>query len=122
MSKYSEIVLHAVDLVHQKQVNNPVDAWSEAAMLFYPNKESSREKGCPKSSFLGLCEEGRIKNVKAGSYSKSKLNKSYALEAVSMLEINPNLSEKELWDKISTKQYNQQMHVVLALFKAGLIV
>ncbi len=122
MSKYSEIALHAVDLVHQKRVSDPVDAWSEAAMLFYPNNKSLREKNCPKSSFLGLCEEGRIKNVKVGSYSKSKLNKSYALKALSMLEINPNLSEKELWENISTKQYNQQMHVVLALFKANLIV
>ncbi|MEM5504916.1 hypothetical protein WNY81_08640 [Shewanella frigidimarina] len=121
MSKYSEIALHAVKLVHANVVTSPVNAWAEASMLFYPNNESSQKKSCPKSSFLGLCEEGRVKNINAGSYTKSKDNKAYALEALSLLRVNPNLSEKELWNNISSKKYNQQMHVVLALFKADLI-
>jgi len=122
MNKYSEIALHAVKLVHTDVEVSPVDAWAEAAILYYPDSKPSQKKSCPKSSFLGLCEDGRIEKIKAGSYTKSKDNKKYALEAVSLLKINPNLSEKDLWNNISSKKYNQQMHVVSALFKAGLIV
>ncbi|CCK75789.1 conserved hypothetical protein [Oleispira antarctica RB-8] len=119
MSKYSEIALRAVELVKNGNLDSPVDAWLDASFIYYPTSKSSREKGCPKSSFLGLCEEGRVVGIKSGAYTKSKLNKLYALKAISLLSSNGNLTEKELWAKISDKKYNQQMHVVLALYKAG---
>ena len=119
MSKYADIATLAVELVQFRKVRSPVEAWQESAFKFYPNSESARNKGCPKSAFLGLCEEGKVKGIAAGSYTNSKDNKKYALEALELIKANPQLSETELWKSISSKAYNQQMHVVLALYKKG---
>ncbi|WDE07593.1 hypothetical protein SG34_012300 [Thalassomonas viridans] len=121
MSKYSDIAVHAVKSIQQGVTECPISAWTDAALLFYPTSKSSREKSCPKSAFLGLCEQGRIKWIKSGSYTKSKCNKRYALEALELLDSNPNFTAKELWERISSTRYNHQMHVVLALYKAGWI-
>ncbi len=101
------------------KVTCPKEAWKESAKKFYPNSKASREKGCPKSAFLGLCEEGKVKWCKAGSYTRSIDNKSYSIQALSLIKENPLLNETELWNSISKKKYNQQMHVVLALYRKG---
>jgi hypothetical protein len=73
-----------------------------------------------------LCEEGLVKGIAKGNYTKSDKNKSYALKAVEILKSNKNNSftPKELWDKLELgdKQSNSQMDVVLALWENGLIV
>lgn len=121
MSKYHEIALSAVEIIHKSAATNPVDAWKLAAEKYYPNSKEARKKGCPKSAFLGLCEEGYISGVPKGSYTKSIKNKQYALEARNLLLSNPHLKPNELWAKISSKSHNEQMNVVSALFHAGLM-
>lgn len=61
------------------------------------------DKGCPKDTFLGLCQCGLIKNVPKGNYTRSKKNLSYALEGVRILKLHPNkfTSSNELWSEIS---------------------
>lgn len=83
-------------------------------------------KGCPRGAFLGLCEEGLIKGIPCGSYTKSKKNKQYAIDAVEILKENlgKDLGKKELWYKITgnKKSYNSQMDIVLELFNRGYIL
>ena len=120
-NKYPEIALCAVDQLQRNAGIEPPDAWDKAASIFYPENESAKTKSCPKSSFLGLCEEGFVRGVEAGSYTKSKKNKKDALKGLKLLRKNRSLSKRsgrELWKQIAPqKTYNQQMDVVLALFK-----
>jgi hypothetical protein len=104
---------------------HPLELWEKAAKELFESKDS-QEKGCPKNTFLGLCEEGLIKGIHKGDYTKSVKNKEYALKAVAILKQNTEttFSPKELWDKLELgdKRHNSQMNVVLALWEHGLIV
>jgi uncharacterized protein YegP (UPF0339 family) len=127
LGKYGKCAKAAVDLLKSNKAADPIVAWKKAALETFPDSESSRKKCCPKNAFLGLCEEGLIRGVSAGGYTESKDNKRYALNAVSLLKKNPNLSKNEnvLWEKIqgnNAKKHNAQMDVVITLWDNDLIV
>lgn len=88
--------------------------------------QSGAKKGCTKNTFLSLCSEGLIKGISQGVYTNARENYQYAVEAVKILRENSELSSrpKELWRKIpdAPDSYNQQMHVVCALWNDGLII
>jgi len=124
MGKYGQTAKLAVELLISNEVSNPIEAWTIAAERMFPNSLSSRDKACPKSSFLSLCEDGYIVNVEKGNYTRSKKNKEYALKAISLLKSNSSLSEKELWSLVigtADKQYNSQMDVVKILWDKNYI-
>lgn len=126
MGKYGQVASKAVSLLILKEVSDPVDAWSVAAKQVFPNSESSRTKSCPRSTFLGLCEDGYISTVQPGKYTRSQKNKAYALSALALIEKNQALlmDEKELWSLVinhSDKKYNSQMDVVISLWNDGVI-
>jgi hypothetical protein len=113
-----------------KSVQNFIDSYSIIEIWFQSAKEvfdtkSSQEKGCPKNTFLGLCEEGLVKGIPKGNYTKSVKNKEYAIRAVAILKQNTQttFSPKELWEKLELgdKSSNSQMDVILALWEHGLI-
>tara|TARA_R110002074_G_C12397851_1_gene653888 strand:+ start:638 stop:1027 length:390 start_codon:yes stop_codon:yes gene_type:complete len=102
-----------------------IEIWSRSANEIFTTK-SSQEKSCPQSTFLGLCEEGLVKGIPKGNYTKSVKNKEYALEAIEILKqnIQTTFSPKELWKKLELgdKRHNSQMDIVLALWENDLIV
>lgn len=105
---------------------DPVQAWKESAKEVFPSQPASRDKGCPKCAFLGLAEDALIFCVPPGNYTRSSLNKKYAVEAVKFLRISPSLAKhpRELWNRVTHNQpkaHNGQMDVVLALWNAGYI-
>lgn len=124
--KYGLVALNAVNQLTQSQEKDPCTAWDEAAIAVFPTQLSSRKKGCPRSAFLGLCEEGKVKGVKSGSYTSSKANKAYANDAADLLQSSPNLTTKDLWGKVISnaepKVHNSQMNVVVALFHEGYFI
>ncbi|MBQ6780755.1 MAG: hypothetical protein IJP62_05930 [Treponema sp.] len=87
--------------------------------------DSMAKKGCPKSAFLGLCQEGLVKYIPKGKYTSSQKNKKYALEAVEILKTNNSMHDKpdELWRQIPSapSTHNHQMDVVCALWNAKLL-
>ena len=96
----------------------------------FPASLRSQDKNCPKNAFLGLCEEGLVKGIPRGKYTKSVQNKLYAITAVEFLKEwrNSSLSPIDLWPAVlrklnedSEKRHNSQMNVVLALWNEGLI-
>lgn len=94
---YVKVALKAVEII-KRDKKNPVEAWEEAAKKVFPIGSTSIVKCCPKNAFLGLCEEGLIENVEAGSYTKSLLNKQYATKAVELLKAEKgSLEPKKLW-------------------------
>jgi len=124
---YGAVAVKAVELLRSKNAPNQKFAWDQAASIILDAK-SSKEKGCPKAAFLGLCEEGLIKGVKPGSYCTSSENKSYALKAIQALRKNPDLrfDANNLWTEVlrlsgKNISHNHQMEVVIALWNRNLI-
>lgn len=124
MAKYGKAAVQAVKYLSEGLSSNPVDAWRRATQMVFPNSITAREKGCPRGAFLGLCEEGLIRGVRGGNYTKSKKNKIYAIKGVEILRENPALENdpKTLWQIVieGKKTHNQQMDVVIALWENNL--
>jgi hypothetical protein len=125
MSKFYEATVKAVGFCIDGTYSNPVEAWKNAVEDMGLS-EHTKEKGCPKNTFLGICEEGLVKGIAPGRYTKSKKNKKYGMAAVELLKDNPNLTENinELWKEVLKKvptEHNSQMDVVIALWKNNLV-
>ncbi|MCG7501714.1 hypothetical protein MHM83_07505 [Tenacibaculum sp. Mcav3-52] len=118
-NKYGLAVIEAAEIG-----GNPVDSWEQAVSTYFTS-ESSKQKACPRNTFLGLCEEGLVKEVPKGNYTNSVKNKEYALKAIEILKGHKatTFSPKELWEKLALgeKKHNSQMDVVLALWENDLI-
>lgn len=117
MNKYAQIALKTVGSF--KDGYSIEEVWWDVAKQIFDTK-SAQEKGCPKNTFLGLCEEGLVKKIPKGNYTKSVKNKGYAVQALEALKQNDKKSftPKELWTAINLgdKRHNSQMDVVLALW------
>jgi hypothetical protein len=127
MGCYGEAAVKAAKMLRDGEEASPVHAWACAVRKVFPDSQSSQKKGCPRGSFLGLCEEGKVQGVAPGNYTKSEKNKQYALAAVELLEREPTLMNdpKLLWKKVLdgvVKAHNHQMTVVAALWSAELIL
>jgi len=128
MGQFGFAAIKAVRLIQSGKIKSPQEAWYLATQDVIKSP-SSRYKGCPRDAFLGLCEEGLIKGVTPGYYTKSKKNKLYAVTAVEILKETPELAENKeaLWlavlNKLSEpyKNHNNQMDVVVSLWKNNLI-
>jgi hypothetical protein len=123
-NKYGEAALLAAGREFAASPN-PEDRWNNAMDRLYPTHPKSRKKSCPRGAFLGLCEEGLVKDIPAGRYTASKDNKAYAVKAVSLLiEGTLQATVTDLWRAVAGPEttHNSQMDVVLALWKNGLIV
>ena len=124
--KYGQAAVLATQHYCSGAACSPPAAWALAVSEIFPNSMSSQDKGCPKGAFLGLCEDGFVAGIPQGSYTKSRLNKGYAIGAVDLLRADPDLCHDAdaLWDRVierSSKTPNSQMDVVLSLWLAGLI-
>ncbi len=124
-NRYGEAALMAARQEASGDVD-PVAQWESAMEKLYPTSSTARNKGCPRGAFLGLCEEGLVKGIPAGRYTRSKDNKDYAVRAVALLTEQPqSWSTSALWRAVTNdleKALNSQMDVVLALWKNDLIV
>jgi len=108
---------------------DPIMAWEYASIKVFGKGTWQQLKRCPKNTFLGLCEEGIIKGIPKGKYTRSVKNKTYALTAVRILNNEKHISSAALWKEVmialnenSGKQHNGQMDVVLALADNKLII
>jgi hypothetical protein len=125
MNNFNKYGLCAIVSVQNNSYSlNPMESFEKSAKEVFDTK-SSQEKSCPKATFLSLCEEGLVKGIPKGSYTKSVKNKEYALRAVAILKQNTQttLSPKELWNKLELgdKRSNSQMDIVIALWDHNLI-
>ena len=127
MSQYGSVAIKAIQMYTDGFVKTPQDAWMKAAGEIIGEGTYGQEKGCPKNAFLGLCEEGIVKGIPGGRYTRSKKNKEYALNAIRILKRSPGLVENKsaLWNRVMAgveKSHNGQMDVVTALWDEGLVV
>jgi hypothetical protein len=117
-SQYSIIAKLAYDNI----VNLNIDfeaAWYTAARQILTS-ESSIKKGCPRATFVGLCESGNLKGIPKTKTSDS-LNYQYAKYAIQKWKENREISKPEMWNLVK-KQFNKeisqqgQLDVVLGLW------
>jgi hypothetical protein len=108
---------------------DPRQEWRNIANLLI-SSQSSIVKCCPRNVFLGLCENGLVKSIPSGKYTKPTNKKSSAVAAVNLLRKNPgysSLSSNNLWKIMlssglaTAKKENSRMDVVLALWNANII-
>jgi len=126
MGKYGVAAVDAIRAYTSGRAQSVADAWDVAVQSVFPDSQSSQEKGCPRGTFLGICESGKIVGVPAGEYTKSQKNKLYGLKALEILRASPSLANDELalWKRVMAgedKLPNSQMDVIVSLWKAGFV-
>ena len=124
MGNFGETAVRAVELYVREGHLSPRTAWDQAAAELL-RTTSMREKGCPRATFLSLCQEGLVPGIPPGSYTTAHENRDHAIEAVRRLSADETLGAegpRRLWKLIAgEKCHNEQMDVVLALWKHGLV-
>ena len=122
---YPFIAITAAKLLQPNKNLGPKEAWKKAIEIY--NKEYERSlqdnKGCPRNTFLGLCNLGLLKGVNEGDYGPKSDNMEYARVGVRLLAIgNQYQRHGDLWTdilkelRIESKAPNSQAEIVLALF------
>lgn len=124
MADFGDTAVRAVELYGSEGHLSPRTAWGQAAAETQRTR-SMREKPCPLSTFLGLCNEGIVKGIPPGRYITAPKNRDHAIQAVRLLSLDPTLarlSPRQLWKLVAgEKTYNGQTEVVLGLWRRELI-
>jgi hypothetical protein len=128
-NRYGEAALLAVRMETYGKALTAEERWQDAVKKLYPTTPIGQKKSGPRAAFVGLCEAGLVKGIRAGEpepgTSAVNRNKAYAVAAVELLRAGTHKSVSQLWAAVSEADggdHNSQMDVVLALWKNGLIV
>ncbi len=123
MNNYGKAALLAVEICTSKKIS-PVSAWRKATLLIFGNS-AAQKRSAPKTVFLNLCQEGYIKNISPGDYTRSKTTSGYVTNAIDILSTNKNqkFTPLELWNKVQNKGLVNQYHmdVIITLWENNLI-
>lgn len=129
MNVYGKTAIAAVAVYDRLNKPDPRECWEDSITQF-TNSKDSQKKGCPRSAFLGLCQDGYVKGIPKRNYlSSDSPNKDYAKIAAELVLKEPDrkYSRAVLWRNATenypdaAKNQNGQMDVVLALKEAGLL-
>jgi len=127
MPDYADVAIRAVSELRSGRANSPRDAWDKAAVEIFPSSPSMQSKGCPRTTFLTLCASGAVKGLPSTEVVRDSENSRHARDCLRSLARHPNylsMAPRQLWRLItdsSGKAYNQQIHVIIGLAKAGLL-
>jgi len=66
MGRYGQTAVLATEFFCAEKTVSPPEAWKDAAKSVFADSISSQVKGCPRSTYLGLCEAGLVQGVPAG--------------------------------------------------------
>jgi hypothetical protein len=126
MGVFGDIALRAWRLAAREKIS-PIDAWRNAVNEHYIDPKQRRnalQHTCPKGAFLGLSQNGLVRDIEAGSYTKSIRSCGYAMAALDQLRADPSLANDR--PKLESMVFgdrtpNDEVDVVLALWKEHLI-
>lgn len=127
MPNYSDVAVQAALKLGREPSISARDAWNYAAIKAFPNSESMQSKGCPRTTFLSVCASGALVDFPKSGIELNSANAGHARDCLTLLAQNPGyiaMEPRKLWDVVthgSSKAYNQQMHVILGLARAGLL-
>lgn len=140
MPLYGRTAVAAARHLQRHPRTAPLTAWTSAVAAETQSNES-RRKGWPRTTFLGICEEGLVAGVPEGEYREKPRpgpgNKEYALEAARLIgrdrgrdwtksELAVAVQESlgldlQVGNGAPSLARNGQMDVVLSLHEAGLL-
>lgn len=118
-TQYSRVANQAYLYVLTKK-SNAIDAWQKAAEEIITS-DSTRDKVCPRATFIGLCESGDLIGI-AKTKQSSSPNYYYAKFAIEEWE-KENTSKTVMWQKVKikfpngAKNHQGQLDVVISLWK-----
>ncbi len=121
MSIYAAAALKARCFIVQDRIT-PSEAWSKAVATVTISK-SSREKGCPKTTFLALANAGYLKDVRAllSSQKRGHVLRERAIAAANIVLSRPEIEKKDLADELGYSDRQGAYDIVLALAKQGVL-
>ncbi len=127
MSDYGDAAVAAARDCRNGATPDPVTAWISVMRDAFPESHWGQIKSCPKSTFLGLCEDGYIEGISPGHYTRSTENKRYAIAAARELFRQKGVpDDHDVWWRTATApktlKPNHQLEVIVALFKAKLLI
>ncbi|XMB85489.1 hypothetical protein RJG79_08665 [Mycoplasmatota bacterium WC44] len=129
MRQYGIIAVEAAKKIYELDTKEYEDIWISTCDDLYPGMNKG-DKGCPKTTFIGLCERGYVKGVLGDVSYSVKKNKQYGWEACNLIKEDETIvnSKTLLWKQIMsilgepiTKKQNSQMDVVVSLYENGLL-
>ncbi|MEK3707104.1 hypothetical protein MKY87_23955 [Paenibacillus sp. FSL R7-0198] len=129
-NKYVQAAINAVDYVQNKKFVNPVEAWNFATGDLFGEGSWGQRKGCPRTAFLGLCEDGYVRGIPQGRYNhkENSLNKRYAIDTVKLFHEDSSMvhvDSKKLWTVVTEGKViksNYQVDIVKGLWGKGMIL
>lgn len=120
MTKYTDAALIATRSCQGQKKPDVKTAWLKAI-----HNLNAYDEGCPRCAYLGLCEEGMVKGIPAGSYGlrADNKNKGYAVYAANLILSGHEQDHKKIWKKITDNRISahDQVKIVIALHNAGLL-
>ncbi|MEP6713682.1 MAG: hypothetical protein ABJA37_14745 [Ferruginibacter sp.] len=111
------------EAAYENIVNRKMDfdaAWYASAKE-HIDSEQSRKKVCPRSTFIGLCESGDLKDIKEIKQSDS-INYLYAKFAIAEWKKDQTITKSEMWNRVlnkfgKAKNHQGQLDVVMGVKK-----
>lgn len=120
MHIYTQAAVEAYQLIVQKGVT-PVKAW-DIAVASATQSEFSRNKICPKQTFLGLAYAGYLKDVDSDSSAKGNgILRQRAISAANIVLDQPSISKKDLTDILGHADQQGSYEIVIKLVVVGII-
>jgi len=121
MRIYANAALKAYCFIVQEGIK-PLEAWSKAVATL-TNSKSSREKGCPKTTFLTLATTGYLKDVRAliSPQKGGGVLWDRAIDAANIVLSRPGIQKKELADELGYSDRQGAYDIVLTLAEHGLL-
>lgn len=125
MAHYGEAAVWAARMIAEEHISRQA-AWERAAARLNPFSSDAATKGCPRTTFLTLCEEGYVRGVQPGHYADGRENAGHVLALARLLVEDSDLADSStarLWKMAGggAKKENGQVEVAVALCRAGLL-
>lgn len=106
---------------YKYMLENKMDAgkaWDRAARDLISSEES-RKKGCPRNTFIGICNSGSLNNI-GPIPGNDSINFQYAQFAIDAWKKNKGISKTDMWKQVvshfnKAKGHQGQLDVVLGL-------
>lgn len=127
MPDYADVAVRAASKLRSGRTVSAREAWDSAAADVFPGSASMQAKACPRTTFLTLCASGAVEGLPAWGIVRDSENARHAHDCLRLLAKHPSylaMGPRELWSLVtnaSGKAYNQQIHVILGLARAGLL-
>ncbi len=87
MTKYGQAAVNAVS-ISKIQNFSPSDAWDKSCKAL-GTTQKAKYKPCPRTVFLGLCEQGYVKGISKGKYLKR--NDQFLINKYRALALRENI-------------------------------